>query len=101
MRREMGGTISTEITPEEILAGCQVELRKDGTVRTDSFREDETSVDVSVKLHESVEKCYLTIYAYAGNVAFDPDDSHNIRLWSGPVTDGYEGTALLRKEICS
>lgn len=73
--------------PESILANCSAELVKDG-----KFQQDDTGVDVRVKLDSHVESCYLTIYAYAGNTSFDPDDSHNKRLWSGRVTDGYEGS---------
>ena len=74
--------------PESILANCSAELVKDG-----KFQQDDTGVDVRVKLDSHVESCYLTIYAYAGNTSFDPDDSHNKRLWSGRVTDGYEAVS--------
>ncbi len=45
-------------------------------------------VDVKVQLDDTLDGCYLTIFAYAGNTAFDPDASQNIRLWSGKVTNG-------------
>ncbi|WP_312281087.1 DUF3783 domain-containing protein, partial [Oscillibacter sp.] len=74
--------------PSAILANCRVSLQKDGSERTEPFREDETSVDVKVSLDGSVEACTLTIYAYAGNTTFNPDATYNKRLWSGAVKDG-------------
>lgn len=74
--------------PSAILANCRVSLQKDGAERTESFRENETFVNAEVSLDESVEKCALTIYAYAGNTTFDPDGAYNKRLWSGMVQDG-------------
>ena len=70
---------------ETILAGCSVDLLKEG-----NFQMTDTSASVRVKLHSSIDKCYLTIFAYAGNTSFDADASQNIRLWSGFVADGYE-----------
>lgn len=75
---------------DAILANCGVTFMKDGKERTEPFRENETSVDVKVKLDTSIASCYMTIYAYASNTAFDPDDSHNTVLWSGSVTNGLE-----------
>ena len=66
-----------------ILANCSVELLKDG-----NFKLTDTSVDVNVELDESLEKCYLTLFAYAGNTSFDSDSEHNIRLWTGFITPG-------------
>ena len=77
-------------TEAEILANCSVSLMEGGAEKQDNFRESDTSVDVKVSLDETVESCYLNIYAYAGNTAFDPDSSFNIRLWSGKVTDGSQ-----------
>ncbi|WP_369281975.1 DUF3783 domain-containing protein [Oscillibacter sp. GMB15532] len=78
--------------PSAILANCRVSLQKDGSERTEPFREDETSVDVNVLLDETVQQCALTIYAYAGNTTFSPDAPYNKSLWSGMVKDGDEVT---------
>ena len=87
-------------TPAQILANCSVGLYKDGEIRTEKFKEDENSVDVKVQLDDTVESCYLILYAYPGNAAFDPDnDSINKRLWSGPVTDGYAGTCSFNESL--
>lgn len=74
--------------PSAILANCRVSLQKDGSERTEPFREDETSVNANVSLDETVEQCALTIYAYAGNTSFSPDAAYNKSLWSGMVKDG-------------
>lgn len=70
-----------------VLDHCAVTMVKDG-----SFEENDDSVQVQVKLDPSVESCYLTIFSYAGNTAFDPDATFNKRLWSGRVYDGDEIT---------
>ena len=76
-------------TPEEILANCSVKLMDGDSERTEKFTLDATSVDVDVKLDDSVtDGCYLTIFGYAGNTAFDADATYNVRLWSGKVHDG-------------
>ena len=77
---------------ESILANCKVDMMQNGQVRTAPFRETETSVDVSVKLDESVPSCYMTIFSYSGNTAFDPDSSFNTRLWQGKVENGTSMT---------
>ena len=89
---EDSGDESGNKTPEEILENCSVQLMQDGQARTETFKETDTSADVSVKLDDSVESCYLTLYAYAGNTSFDPDSTYNKRLWAGNVTNGYTGT---------
>ena len=75
-------------TPQEILANCAVTLMKDGAERTETFTQDETSVDVQVKLDDSLEDCYMRIIGYAGNTGFDPDSPYNKVLWNGRVKDG-------------
>lgn len=75
-------------TPQEILANCAVTLMKDGAERTETFTQDETSVDVQVKLDDSLEDCYMRIIGYAGNTGFDPDSPYNKVLWTGRVKDG-------------
>ena len=69
----------------EILRDCAVELVQDG-----AFGPASSGTHVKVRLSEKVERCNLTIFAYASNTAFDPDSSQNVRLWSGMVTDGYD-----------
>ena len=81
-----------EKTPEEILKNTSVTLLKNGEARTENFTQQETSVDVRVKLDDSVDKCWLKICGYAGNTGFDPDSNFNKVLWSGWVTNGFEGT---------
>ena len=79
-------------TPEEILANCSVTILKDGQKRTEPFLVNETSATVRVQLDPGVEQCYLTLFAYASNTAFDPDASHNMRLGSQFVKNGDEVT---------
>ena len=85
-------TESGQKTPEQILANTSVALLKDGQARTENFSQEENSVEVSVKLDDSVKQCWLKIYGYAGNTSFDPDSNFNKVLWSGVVTDGYTAT---------
>ena len=85
-------TEAEQKTPEQILANTSVALLKDGAARTENFSQEEKSVDVSVKLDDSVKQCWLKIYGYAGNTSFDPDSNFNKVLWSGVVTDGYTAT---------
>lgn len=63
-----------------IAENCSVTLVKD-----DKFKTDDTSVDISVKLDDRLQDCYMIIYAYAGNTRFDPDGDFNVRLWTGKV----------------
>lgn len=88
---------TTEKTEQEILSNCSVELMNGEERRTEAFQEDSTSTGVKVTLDESVESCYLNIYAYAGNTSFDPDGSHNTILWTGEVSDGYNETCEFKK----
>ena len=85
-------TESGQKTPEQILANTGVTLLKDGQARTENFSQEENSVEVSVKLDDSVKECWMKIYGYAGNTSFDPDSNFNKVLWSGVVTDGYTAT---------
>ncbi len=80
-------------TPEEILANCSVKLMDGDSERTSKFKLDSTSADVAVQLDDSVTNgCYLTIFGYAGNTAFDADATYNVRLWSGKVQNGQRYT---------
>ena len=87
-----------EKTPEEILKNTSVTLMKNGEVRTENFRQQETSVDVRVKLDSSMDRCWMSICGYAGNTGFDPDSIFNRVLWSGWVTNGFEETLTFAEE---
>ena len=80
---------SGEKTREEIIANTSAVLLQDGETRTEPFKEDAASVDVQVKLDDSVESCYMTVYAYIGTAGFDPDNStSSFVLWKGQVKTG-------------
>lgn len=80
---------STEKTREEVIKNTSVQLMKDGAVRTETFRQTETSVDVKIQLDETVQQCYMTVYAYIGTARFDPDNStSSFVLWKGQVSSG-------------
>ena len=82
-------------TPEEILANCSVKLMDGDSERTENFKLDSTSVDVAVRLDDSIpDGCYLTIFGYAGNTAFDADATYNVHLWSGKVQNGQRYTCI-------
>lgn len=49
------GQSADDKTREEIIANTSAVLMKDGAARTESFRENDTSVDVQVKLDDTVE----------------------------------------------
>ena len=72
---------------------------KNGAVRTENFKQSETSVDVKVTLDSSLDQCYMTIYAYSSNTTFDPDGSYNKRLWTGYVYDGQTVTCQFNQEL--
>lgn len=90
---------STEKTREEVIKNTSVQLMKDGAVRTETFRQTETSVDVKVQLDDSLEQCYMTIFAYSSNTTFDPDASYNKRLWTGYVQNGQTVTCTFNQEL--
>ena len=80
---------SGEKTRAEIIANTSAVLLQDGETRTEPFKEDAASVDVQVKLDDSVESCYMTVYAYIGTAGFDPDNStSSFVLWKGQVKTG-------------
>ena len=80
---------STEKTREKVIENTSVQLMKDGALRTETFRQTETSVDVKVQLDETVQQCYMTVYAYIGTARFDPDNStSSFVLWKGQVSSG-------------
>lgn len=75
-------------TEAEILNNCRIEILQNGKTRTEKFRETETSSQVKVKLDDSVDQCYMKVYAYPGNAAFDPDGTVNKTLYTKTVTNG-------------
>ena len=76
-------------TEQEILNGCSVTIQgfDDGKIK-----EDIKEIKVNVKLHESVESCYLIVEAYPGNAVFDPDVYVTERLFAKSVKNGDEVT---------
>ena len=78
-----------EKTREEMIANTSAELLQNGKTRTEPFKQNANSVDVQVKLDDSVKSCYMTVYAYIGTAGFDPDNStSSFVLWKGQVTTG-------------
>ena len=75
-------------TEAEILQNCRITLLQDGAVRTEKFKENETSTQVKVALDDSVDECYMKVYAYPGNTAFDSDGTVNKTLYVKKVKDG-------------
>ena len=86
-------------TPEDILKNTTATLMKNGTVRTENFKQGEKSVDVKVTLDSSLKQCYMTIFAYSSNTTFDPDGSYNKRLWTGYVQNGQTVTCEFNQEL--
>lgn len=93
------GETSGEKTQEEILKNTTVTLVKNGETRTENFKQSEKSVDVKVQLDDSLEQCYMTIFAYSSNTTFDPDGSYNKRLWTGYVKNGQTVTCTFNQEL--
>lgn len=81
----LSGSIDLSSLASEILADCSAQIVQEGT-----FAPDATGTHVRVALSDKVPSCYLTLFAYASNTAFDPDSSQNLRLWSGMVSDGFD-----------
>ena len=84
------GGETTKPTEAEILAGCEVTI--DGFA-DGKITEDTTSLTAQVKLHSSVESCYMIVAAYPANAEFDPDNgSVTKRLFSKQVKNGESYT---------
>ena len=79
-------------TPLERLENCSVTMLKDGQPRTETFRQEQTSIDYAVTLDNEIPSAALGFYAYPGTVAFDPDGGHKISLGSVKVTQSGTGT---------
>ncbi len=78
-------TVDLQEQAAAILKDCSASIDHEG-----SFTAEDTGAHVSVRLSDQVDRCNLTVFAYASNTSFDPDSSQNIRLWSGTVSDGWE-----------
>ena len=78
--------------PLERLANCSVKLMKDGQPRTETFKQEQTTVDYAVTLDDEIPSATLGIYAYPGTVGFDPDGNHKLTLGSTKVTGSGSGT---------
>ena len=80
---------SGEKTRAEIIDNTSAVLLQNGKTRTEPFKQNANSVDVQVKLDDSVKSCYMTVYAYIGTAGFDPDNStSSFVLWKGQVKTG-------------
>ena len=84
-------------TPLERLENCSVTMLKDGQPRTETFRQEQTSIDYAVTLDNEIPSATLGFYAYPGTVAFDPDGSHKIPLGSVNVTQS--GTRAIAVDL--
>lgn len=76
------GGETTKPTQAEILAGCEVTI--DGFAEG-KITEDATSLTANVKLHSSVESCYMIVAVYPANTVFDPDSTATKQLYSVQV----------------
>lgn len=76
-------------TQAEILAGCEVTI--DGFAEG-KITEDATSLTANVKLHSSVESCYMIVAVYPANTVFDPDSTATKQLYSARVENGKSYT---------
>ena len=86
-----------EKTREEMIANTSAVLLQNGKTRTKPFKQNANSVDVQVKLDDSVESCYMTVYAYIGTAGFDPDNStSSFVLWKGPARRLARSIPMLR-----
>ena len=89
-----GGGEEETPTTDQILKGCEVTI--DG-YEDSKITEDATSLTANVKLHKSVESCYMIVISYPANVEFDPDSSAVRVLYSGKVVDGGTYTCNFAK----
>lgn len=83
------GEETTKPTQAEILAGCEVTI--DG-LADGKITEDATSLTANVKLHSSVESCYMIVAVYPANTVFDPDSTATKQLYSARVENGKSYT---------
>lgn len=90
------GGETTKPTEAEILAGCEVTIDEfaDGKIT-----EDATSFTAHVKLHSSVESCYMNVVVYPANAEFDPDSSATKILYYAKVEDGKTYTCNFAESL--
>lgn len=83
-------------TQAEILAGCEVAIDDfaDGKIT-----EDATSLTANVKLHSSVESCYMIVAVYPANTVFDPDSTATKQLYSVRVENGKSYTCNFAESL--
>lgn len=83
-------------TQAEILAGCEVTIDDfaDGKIT-----EDATSLTANVKLHSSVESCYMIVAVYPANTVFDPDSTATKQLYSVRVENGKSYTCNFAESL--
>ena len=83
-------------TQAEILAGCEVPIDDfaDGKIT-----EDATSLTANVKLHSSVESCYMIVAVYPANTVFDPDSTATKQLYSVRVENGKSYTCNFAESL--
>lgn len=83
------GEETTKPTQAEILAGCEVTI---DDFAGGKITEDATSLTANVKLHSSVESCYMIVAVYPANTVFDPDSTATKQLYSARVENGKSYT---------
>lgn len=83
-------------TQAEILAGCEVTI--DGFA-DGKITEDATSLTANVKLHSSVESCYMIVAVYPANTVFDPDSTATKQLYSVRVENGKSYTCNFAESL--
>lgn len=90
------GGDTTKPTQAEILAGCEVTINDfaDGKIT-----EDATSLTANVKLHSSVERCYMIVAVYPANTVFDPDSTATKQLYSVQVENGKSYTCNFAESL--
>lgn len=90
------GGDTTKPTQAEILAGCEVTIDDfaDGKIT-----EDATSLTANVKLHSSVESCYMIVAVYPANTVFDPDSTATKQLYSVRVENGKSYTCNFAESL--
>ena len=90
------GGETTKPTQAEILAGCEVTI--DGFA-DGKITEDATSLTANVKLHSSVESCYMIVAVYPANTVFDPDSTATKQLYSVRVENGKSYTCNFAESL--
>lgn len=92
---QAGGSTSTP-NENEILSQCSVNITG---FDSGKIQENTTEITANVKLHSSVESCYLIVAAYPGNAVFDPDVSVTKRLAEARVSADGEYKLTLKSDI--